>query len=174
MSALIILVPAADPVVAHHRHRLDTAASWGVSAHITVLVPFVAPHRIDDTVLTAVGEVVAAVPAFDLTLSDFGWFGDTVLYLAPEPDAPIRALTAAVHARFPDHPPYEGAHDEVVPHLTIGHDHPYEQLTAARDDLGAHLPIRQHVGAVHLITGRPEPGRTWATRAAFPLGAGTS
>ncbi|WP_285683584.1 hypothetical protein [Actinoplanes sp. NBRC 103695] len=39
-TALIIPVPAAEPVLGAHRSRLDRAASWGVPAHVTVLYPF--------------------------------------------------------------------------------------------------------------------------------------
>ena len=42
-----------------------------------------------------------------------------MVYLAPEPAAPFVALTEAVGAEFPGFPPYGGAFDEVVPHLTI-------------------------------------------------------
>ena len=43
-----------------------------------------------------------------------------VVWLAPEPAEPFIALTELLAAAFPDHPPYEGAHDEIVPHLTLG------------------------------------------------------
>src|SRR5580658_9294142 len=38
-SALLVLVPAAEPAVGQHRARLDGAARDGVPAHITVLYP---------------------------------------------------------------------------------------------------------------------------------------
>jgi hypothetical protein len=41
-SALLVTVPAAEPAVARHRSRLDTSATVGVPAHITVLYPFAA------------------------------------------------------------------------------------------------------------------------------------
>jgi hypothetical protein len=44
-----------------------------------------------------------------------GWFGEHVLWPAPEPDTPFRALTSAVWGAFPRHPPYGGAHREVLP-----------------------------------------------------------
>jgi hypothetical protein len=42
------------------------------------------------------------------------WFGEDVLWLAPEPSAPFLALTAAVHATFPHYPPFGGAFAEVI------------------------------------------------------------
>ena len=42
-SALLILVPAAEPAVGEHRARLDASARDGVPAHLTVLYPFLPP-----------------------------------------------------------------------------------------------------------------------------------
>ena len=46
-----------------------------------------------------------------------------MLWLAPTPEQPLRQLTAAVWAAFPDHPPYSGAHgtasDALQPHPSI-------------------------------------------------------
>lgn len=92
-SALIVAVPEAEPAVAALRAAYDPSASWGVPAHITVLYPFLPPDRIDAAVLAAVRATVAGVPAFDLVLARTRRFGDQVLWLAPEPDAPLRALT---------------------------------------------------------------------------------
>ena len=123
-SAVIVAVPEAEPVVGTLRADLDRAAGWGVPAHVTVLYPFLPPDRIDDRALTALAAAIRTVPAFDLVLPRTAWFDDSVLWLAPEPDQPFRALTAAVWARFPDYPPYGGGHADVIPHLTVGHDAP--------------------------------------------------
>ena len=43
----------------------------------------------------------------------------SVLYLKPEPDAALRAIIEGVVERFPEHPPYGGAFEELAPHLTV-------------------------------------------------------
>jgi 2'-5' RNA ligase len=169
-TALIVPIPEAEPVVAEHRDRLDRTAAWGVPAHITVLTPFLPPAEIDERVHTALGQIAAAVPAFFLTLGRLAWFGERVLWLAPDPPGPFHALTAAVTARFPALRPYGGAFDEIVPHLTIGHDHPVEALQAAGEVVRARLPIRARAGTVRLITGPSAPGGPWSALADFPLG----
>jgi 2'-5' RNA ligase len=169
-SALIVTVPEAEAVVSAHRERLDRAASWGVPAHVTVLFPFLPPAEIDERVLDTLGRAAATVPAFVVALERVAWFGDRVVWLAPSPAEPFQRLTAAVTARFPGVPPYEGAFEEVVPHLTVGHDHPVAELTAAAEAVAARLPIRARVDTLRLITGRREPGGSWLTRALFPLG----
>ncbi len=42
-----------------------------------------------------------------------------VVYLAPEPADRFSRLIDDLVAAFPHHPPYGGAFDEVIPHLTI-------------------------------------------------------
>lgn len=170
-TALVVAVPAAEEVVGPVRARLDRSASWGVPAHITLLFPFVAPGLIDDDVLRAVRETVVSVPRFDLALTATAWFDERVLWLRPEPAAPLRALILALCRRFPQVRPYGGeiGPDDIVPHLTVGHEHPRAVLDAAAAEVEAHLPIRTHVGAVRLIAGRREPGGSWPTLAEFPL-----
>ncbi len=73
------------------------------------------------------------------------WFGDSVVWLAPEPDAPFRALTAAVWNRFPEVLPYGGAHSDNVPHLTLGSGGPMERMRQAAEDVREQLPIHTSV-----------------------------
>ena len=84
-SALIVSVPAAEPVVGLLRNRLDSSAPLGVPAHITVLYPFMPPELIDAGVVSELGSVFARVDGFDLALTSVGWFETEVVYLAPEP-----------------------------------------------------------------------------------------
>ena len=158
-SAVVVLVPEAEPVVGQFRRELDPAAGLGVPGHITVIAPFVPPARIDEGVLAALAEAVGSVPAFDVALTRTAWFGNSVLWLSPEPSAPLRTLTAAVWDRFPDCPPYRGAYADVVPHLTVGMDQPVEMLRAAAAAIAPRLPIRTRVAAVTLLACRcPTPG----------------
>lgn len=168
-TALIVPVPEAEPAVGRFRASLDRAASWGVPAHVTVLYPFLPPERIDETVLATLRDIVAAVPRSDVLLTRVGWFGDTVVWLTPQPDQLFRDLTAAVWGGFPEAPPYAGAHLEVVPHLTIGHNAARPVLEAAARAVSAHLPIRATAGVVRLITGTPDHS-PWRTVCEFPLG----
>ncbi len=168
-TAVIVVVDEAEPVVGRFRAWFDRSAGWGVPPHVTVLYPFLPPERVDDTVLAALREICAGVPAFETTLARVAWFGETVLFLAPEPDRPFRALTRAVWDRFPGYPRYGGTHADPVPHLTVGHDAPVDLLRAAADAVTPHLPIRVPVTTVRLIEGSAAPG-SWRTVADLPLG----
>jgi 2'-5' RNA ligase len=169
-TALIVEIPAAEPAVAAHRATLDRAAGWGVPAHVTLVYPFLPPEAVDDHTLATLREIVAAEPRFDLSLDRIGWFGDTIVWLAPDPARPFIALTGALAARFPQALPYGGAFDDIVPHLTIGHDHPRPVLAAAAEAVTAHLPITTTVTSVRLVAGIPQPGGPWRPVADFPLG----
>jgi len=169
-SAVLVAVPEADDVVGRFRARLDRSAAWGVPPHVTVLYPFVAPDAIDQPVLDRLAEAVGSVSRFDVTLARLAWFGDDVLWLAPEPDHPFRALTAAVSNHFPDHPPYGGAESDPVPHLTVGHGAPVDVLRAAEDAIRPLLPVRARITTVLLMEGSPDTA-SWHTVAEVNLSA---
>ena len=58
------------------------------------------------------------------------------MWLHPDPSAPFADLTAAVAQRWPDYPPYEGAFDEPIPHLTVS-ETPIDVARAAADRVPA-------------------------------------
>ena len=118
-SAFIVPVPAAEPFVADLRSRLDPSAALGVPAHITLLHPFMAPERVDASVLERVTAIARSLAAFRFRLASIARFPGT-LYLAPVPAEPFVALTRALWREFPEHPPYAGRHAAIVPHLTVG------------------------------------------------------
>ena len=128
-----------------------------------------APQELDDTVHAKLARAVGTVPEFTATFGSTAWFEERVLWLAPDPAEPFRALTSSVAAAFPDHPPYEGAHDEVVPHLTVGQDSEVETLRAVERQVQSTLPVQKRVTEVEVIVGRPEVGGSWAVVARFPL-----
>jgi 2'-5' RNA ligase len=170
LSAVVVPVPAAEPRVGALRAALDPSAALGVPAHVTVMFPFVPPAAIDDGVLAALRGVVAAAPAFEVGFSKIGWFGEDAVWWAPEPAEPFVALTRAVSARF-GLLPYEGAHEGITPHLTIGHRAPIERLQAAEAEVAAGPPVSATVRSAVLMTGSRTPG-SWTTVAELPLGAG--
>ena len=90
-----------------------------------------------------------------------------MVYLAPEPADPFSRLTAAVAARFPDHPPYEGAFEVVIPHLTIT-EAEEAPLDAIAVEAARTLPIGCRVTTLEVIV-EGEDGR-WHSRWRIPLG----
>jgi 2'-5' RNA ligase len=154
-TALIVVVPEAEPAVSALRLEHDWSAARGVPAHITILFPFADGADVDEA---ALAEAVAPVPAFDFELDYVDRFDDGPVWLHPEPSAPFSELIDAVWRRFPDYAPYEGAHDVVIPHLTVS-DVPIEIDVA--------LPISATAREVTLIEEAAD-GR-WSVRRVFPL-----
>ncbi len=86
--------------------------------------------------MPAVRRELAAIAAtqapFEVTFATVERFPD-VVYLAPRPAEPFTRLTGAIAARYPDFPPYGGAFDVVIPHLTVveSDEAPLEAIAAA-------------------------------------------
>lgn len=169
-TAVLVLVSEAEGAVAEHRAHLDVAASWGVPAHVSVVYPFVPPTEVDRDVLMGLARAVGTVPAFDCAFARTAWFDDAVLWVAPEPDDPFRALTQAVVTAFPDHQPYGGAYKEPTPHLTVGELRlgSARELSRAETSVQQYLPIHAYVQRVVLLAGRRERG-SWQRVAEFSL-----
>jgi 2'-5' RNA ligase len=171
-SAVLALVPEAEPVVGALRHRLDPSAPQGVPAHVTVLFPFVPAQQIDDATVERLADAVREVRPFDCRFHTVRWFGDDYVWLAPDPAAPFDELTDRVHREFPDHPPYEGEHDP-TPHLTVGYRRhsSLEALRQAANELAPRLPFDARIERVHLLVGSRETG-SWRAVAEMPLRTG--
>jgi len=166
-SALIVEVPEAEPLVGEWRAKHDWSAQHGVPAHITLLFPFMPQEKFDDRLYDDLRALFAAHPAFSFSLTHVARFPDEVAWLAPEPVEPFRALTEAISSQYPDYPPYEGIHDEVIHHLTVA-----EGDTDLQDEVDAALtpalPIEAEARSVLMIledaTGWWNPGER------YPLG----
>ena len=163
-SALIVAVPGAEPLVGEWRLRCDNA-SLGIPAHVTLLFPFIPAGKLDEALFGELHELFAAQPAFSVAFRRVARFSE-VAGLAPEPAEPLRRLTELIVTRYPSYPPYEGIHDEVIPHLTVavGDGTLQDQVDAA---LTPHLPIAADVREVVLLEERPDGH--WRTRERFPL-----
>jgi 2'-5' RNA ligase len=163
-----LIVPVDVPVpVRRLRDRMDPAAAQGVPAHITLVYPFMPPSAVDEATRRELDRIIASEPVFPFTLARVGRWPD-VVFLVPEPDAPFRRLIAALTEAFPDYPPYGGAYDESVPHLTIAQDPRPDWLDAAERALPAMLPIPAVAREALLLGHLPE--QRWETHLHLPLG----
>lgn len=161
-TALLLRVPGAEDAVARHRGRLDSAAADGIPAHVTVLYPFVPLDNLQAADHCRLEGLFTTQQPFTLVGRQTSWFGDQVLFVRLEDPEPVRALTAQVAAAYPGHPPYGGdiAIEDVIPHLTVGHDHPRPELRAAEREVLASLPVEDLIDHVELWSGPAVQGRT--------------
>jgi 2'-5' RNA ligase len=162
-----VAVPEAEPVVGEWRLRYDNAR-LGVPAHVTLLFPFVAAEQLNETLFDELRALFGAQPAFSVSFPRVSRFPE-VAWLAPDPAEPFVRLTQSIFERYPDYPPYEGVHDEVIPHLTVGLGDAAFQDEVERA-LTPHLPVEAAVRDVVLL--EEDESGYWRTRERFPLGAG--
>jgi 2'-5' RNA ligase len=166
VSAVVVRVTLPAPLERLRRHD-DIAAQVGVPAHVTLLFPFMPVARLEPSIRGALAEVAATVEPFDVRFAQLGRFPG-VVYLVPDPPGPFLAMTQAIAARFPDYQPYDGAFDEVVPHLTL-----VESATAPLDEIAAaaqeHLPVAWRVDSMEVLVERQD--QHWHGRWRIPLGA---
>jgi 2'-5' RNA ligase len=166
-SAVIVAVPEAEAVVGDWRRQTIESARLGIPAHVTLLFPFVPPADLDETVEERLSEVLADAAPFDVAFERTARFPELV-YLEPEPAEPFAALTSAIAAEWPEHPPYEGAFEVVIPHLTAVESEDEAVLERAAAELEPSLPLEAHVGRASLFV-EDEQGR-WSERRTLRLG----
>jgi 2'-5' RNA ligase len=164
-SAIVVRVPMPHDVE-RLRRRWDRAAGLGVPAHVTILFPFLAPGDLVPAARRDLAAIAAANQPFEVTFASVGRFPN-VVYLAPDPAVPFVRMTDAVVERFPNHPPYDGAFDHVIPHLTIT-----ESVSAPLDEIEREaarlLPIHHRITTLEVLIEGAE-GR-WRSRWRIPLG----
>jgi hypothetical protein len=163
-SAIVIRVPV-PAGLDRVRRRWDTAAGAGIPAHVTILFPFLPASDLTPADRSALADIAHGVDRFEVAFRRVARF-PRVVYLVPEPSAPISTLTAAVTTRYPGHPPYGGIFDEVVPHLTVT-----ESDAAPLDEIAGEterwLPFTHDVVALEVLVESPE-GR-WRRHWRIPL-----
>jgi 2'-5' RNA ligase len=139
-------------------------------AHLTLLYPFVLPADVDDASLSRLEAAARRGRPFDAEFDDFGWFADQVVWLAPSNPEQFELLIRQVMDAFPGCPPYGGAFDEVVPHVTIGEGGEVDLLRAAVDAIRPHLPLKARVTSLSLMVGSKESG-SWHVVERMALGS---
>jgi 2'-5' RNA ligase len=137
---------------------------------VTLLFPFLDASSLDGAARRVVAAVAAGTAPFTVRFERIGRFPN-VLFLAPEPPDPFRRLTLELAARFPDHPPYGGTFDDVIPHLTIAEnaDAPFDVIAG---EVATALPIERSVTALEVLIQTPD-GR-WHGHWRIRLGVGAN
>lgn len=149
-SVLLIPVPGLARAVPH--------------AHVTLLGPFADLDEITDGMLSELEVFFGDVTPFGFRLETLARFPSGTVYLAPDPSAPFRSLTHELSRRFPEYPPYAGAFDDVVPHVSVAQN---EDPSVVRQRLDAFLPLEAPAHEAALVWFEETGTRTLAT---FPFG----
>jgi 2'-5' RNA ligase len=165
-TAVLVHVPEAEPLVGAWRLQHTYDAPFGLPPHVTLLYPFVPAEELGAEVAARLARVLGAIEPFDVTFRRTARFTD-VLYLEPDPPEPFSALTEAIAAEWPEHPPYEGAHEVVIPHLTVAEGEDEELFERIKGDVEPQLPLSGHVAEAQLYA--EDAGGRWHEHTRLPL-----
>ncbi|MFE6906610.1 2'-5' RNA ligase family protein [Streptomyces erythrochromogenes] len=165
-TAVVILVPDADPLLEAARRIDPDLVRHGVPAHVSLLYPFVPEPALTGQDEDGVRSLAASFPAPGLLLEDVVTAPGFVAVPVPE----LQPVVDAFHARWPGLRPYGGRFGaRPAAHVTVamGADDP---ATAARvrTAVGSLLPLRTRAAAVRLVV-LTQGG--WRPRLTAPLGA---
>jgi 2'-5' RNA ligase len=167
-TALAIVLDNAEPFDEVRREFAPATVALGIPFHITLLYPFAPREDLTDALLEETRVFFAGRVPFGFELKRVAVW-PRVVYAVPEPDDELQACMRALHARFPQWPPYGGEFAEVVPHATLGEevDGPAVRAEIERR-VAPHLPRRCQARDVSLLE-EFAPGR-WRECKRFPLG----
>jgi 2'-5' RNA ligase len=168
-TALVLTLDDADPFDDIRRDFAVGQFTRGIPFHITLLFPFAPREQLTEALLADVRSFFVERQTFEFTLEHIETFPPAVVYAAPEPARPLRECTDAIHARFPDWPPYEGAFAEVIPHATLAEDvDAIRVLPEIERRLADHLP--RHYAIDHATLLEEFAPDRWHERERFRLG----
>jgi 2'-5' RNA ligase len=162
-TAIVVLFPELETLVGSIRATSTEDGARAMPPHVTLIFPFADTVRVDEQ-LPAVRNVLAGFRPFDVSFAAIARWPET-LYLVPSPAEPLVAMTEALANAFPEHPPYGGAFDEIVPHLTVAHG-ASDEFDGIAAELSPALPLRARVERAWLMA--HETGG-WRRHTAFPL-----
>lgn len=117
------------------------------------------PYPLPKTSLDLLERLFSSRDAFEFRLTRIGRWPDN-LHLLPLTAEPFVALTQAVWAAFPTHPPYDGRFSEIVPHLSVAQGGT-ELLDEAEPLLGQVMPPSGIAGACREISLLALTGSRW-------------
>ncbi|GLY36826.1 hypothetical protein Amsp01_028500 [Amycolatopsis sp. NBRC 101858] len=147
-TALVILLPAAEPALAAAR-RIDPAlVRPGLAAHVTALYPFLPDGSVSSSVLDAVRSLASTVAPTEVRLDEF--LSTPGFAALPAPS--LQPITDAVCDRWPEAAPYGGRFGPRPPaHVTVAMGGDEETLSRVGDEVRPLLPLTDRATALHLV-----------------------
>jgi 2'-5' RNA ligase len=161
-TSLIVPVPEVSHALSD---ILLTGLAGDVVPHLTLAWPFKRDRAIDSHSIETLKSIFAATSPFQYQLSSVGRFAG-VLYLDPEPASKFADIIMRVWAEFPDCPPYEGAFDPIVPHVTLWSG---RRPSGLADQVASRLPLTCRAEEAWLVARSTRRG--WRTRQRFTFGS---
>jgi len=165
VSGIVVLLPELSGRLGPVCDRFNR----GRPPHLSLLTPWVAPASLTEADLDAVAQLVKEFDRFELSFDRIDEFPGSppILHLSPADSPELAALIEDITTVWPDYPPYGGAFDPVLDHLTLATTAGDAERAAIRAELGPLLPLHSPVAelaVVQIVDG------TFSIRRRFHLG----
>ncbi|MYT74103.1 MULTISPECIES: 2'-5' RNA ligase family protein [unclassified Streptomyces] len=162
-TAVLALVPQADPLLTLAAEVDPSVVRPGVPAHAALLYPWLPADRVDDRALERLRAALPAGPV-RLRLAEVERHDGFVAVAVPE----LREAATAVRSAFPEHAPYGGRFGPNPPvHVTVALDAEAPVAATVADRARALLPITAELTALHVVALTPAG---WTELTALPFG----
>lgn len=163
-TALAILVPAANELLASVAARFSGIVREGVPPHVTVQYPFVAADMVDENTVNALSGLFAIQRPMPVTFRECHRLNGFV-YLRPDPAEWLERLTRRVRRYWPEVP--ERPEGDVGPHLTVAMGASEQVARSVVEHTRAALPISTEMSDVWLLA----YSETWTAQRSFSFRA---
>ena len=168
-TAIVVPVESAELLLSAAATAFGFDRPPGVPAHVTLLYPFVDAERLVVGHAHEAQRALSDVQPFECSFSSIGRFDDppVAIYLEPKPVEQFSAMVEALIAAFPKFPPYGGAVEAVVPHLTIVETADRHLWTEVEEWVKPQLPVGTFVQEFSIYA---QTDTGWVERFKLPLG----
>lgn len=147
-TALVIVLPAAEPALAAARRVDPGLVRPGLAAHVTALYPFLPDASLTSSVFDAVRLLASGVSPTEVRLVEFL----SAPGFAALPAPALQPVTDAVCARWPEVLPYGGRFGPRPPaHMTVAMGGDDEALSRVGDEVRPLLPLTDRATALQLV-----------------------
>jgi len=152
--ALLLITPAAEPLVGSWRADHDWAATSGIPAHVTIRFPFLPPAEWE---AAREGSGLARFLPLPVTLARLeDRPGALVIVVAP--DVGLRRMTEAAGTAWPHLPPHRDNRSDLAYHVTVVRTADASVRAAAWEAIEPHLPLEVQGTELWAADGSPERG----------------
>ena len=169
-TALVIAVPAAEPLLDAAKRVNPALVRPGLIAHVTALYPFLPDRELSGDVEQAVRELAATLPRTRVRLTEV--VITPGFAAAPAPD--LQPVADAVCDRWPEVLPYGGRFGpRPGAHVTVAMGGTGAELARVAEEATALLPVSEDVEELQLVA---LTDQGWQVRLTAPFGsaAGTT
>lgn len=147
------MTPDADPLVERWRAEHDWAARYGVSAHVTVRMPFLKPNEWPD----APCEELSRLLPIELSLARLEERPGALVVLV-EPSEDLRKVTDIIGDFWPGLPPHKANYERPAYHISVVRTPDAVVRRQASDAIAPRLPMQITGTAFWAAHGSPETG----------------